>query len=468
MRRTKIIITLGPATWSAASLERLIGMGVNVFRFNMSHAVHDKVREVARLIRDISKRQGKEVALLLDTQGPAIRTGDVAKPYDLQIGDWVSFTVKGQKGTVQITTEVNYPQLIDDIEIGRIVIVDNGNLRMRAIEKRENELVCEVLTAGPMGSRRHINLPGVKVNLPALTDKDYRDLELAFECGMDFIAMSFVREPEDVLLLRSKIRERNSDIRIIAKIEDQLAVQNLESIIAVADGIMVARGDLGIEVPYEELPIIQRRAINLCLAAVKPVIVATHLLESMITNPSPTRAEITDIANAVFEHTDAIMLSGETTTGKYPFECVEIMDRISSRIEQGKTVGTYVNPVILKSAHQRMNAAAVYLANETESAGICVFTHSGKTARFIAGLRPQDAPVFAFTPNVDVCRELALHFGVVAHVISATSDANQILLDMQARLLQDKYVKPGDSIVIVSDLVVGKETLHAIHVHVIK
>jgi pyruvate kinase len=468
MRRTKIIITLGPATWSTSALDRLIGMGVNVFRFNMSHAVHDKVREVARLIREVAKRQGKEVALLLDTQGPAIRTGDVAKPYDLQIGDWVSFTVKGQKGTVQITTEVNYPHLIDDIEIGRIVIVDNGNLRMRAIEKRENELVCEVLTAGPMGSRRHINLPGVKVKLPALTDKDYRDLELAFECEMDFIAMSFVREAEDVLLLRGKIRERNSDIRIIAKIEDQLAVQNLESIIAVADGIMVARGDLGIEVPYEELPIIQRRAINLCLAAVKPVIVATHLLESMITNPSPTRAEITDIANAVFEHTDAIMLSGETTTGKYPFECVEIMDRISSRIEQGKTVGSYINPVVLKSAHQRMDAAAVYLANETESAGICVFTHSGKTARFIAGLRPQDAPVFAFTPNVDVCRQLSLHFGVVAHVIGATTDANQILLEMQARLLQDKYVKPGDSIVIVSDLVVGKETLHAIHVHVIK
>jgi pyruvate kinase len=468
MRRTKIIITLGPATWSTAALERLIGMGVNVFRFNMSHAVHDKVREVARLIRDVSKRQGKEVALLLDTQGPAIRTGDVPKPYDLQIGDWVSFTVKGQKGTVQITTEVNYPQLVDDIEVGRIVIVDNGNLRMRCIEKRENELVCEVLTPGPMGSRRHINLPGVKVNLPALTDKDYKDLELAFECGMDFIAMSFVREPEDVLLLRGKIRERNSDIRIIAKIEDQLAVQNLESIIAVADGIMIARGDLGIEVPYEELPIIQRRAINLCLAAVKPVIVATHLLESMITNPSPTRAEITDIANAVFEHTDAIMLSGETTTGKYPFECVEIMDRISSRIEQGKTVGTYVNPVVLKSAHQRMNAAAVYLANETESAGICVFTHSGKTARFIAGLRPQDAPVFAFTPNVSVCRELALHFGVVAHVIDAKTDANGVLLEMQARLLEDNRVRPGDSIVIVSDLVVGKETLHAIHVHVIK
>ena len=468
MRRTKIIATLGPATWNPPALERLIAMGVNVFRFNMSHANHDKVREIAGSIREISTRQGKEVALLLDTQGPAIRTGDVAKPYDLQVGDWVSFTVKGQKGTVQISVDCNYPQLVDDVEIGRIVIVDNGNLRMRCIEKRPNELVCEVLTPGPMGSRRHINLPGVKVNLPALTEKDYLDVEIAFECQMDFIAMSFVRESADVLLLRSKIRERNSDIRIVAKIEDQLAVQNLEEIIAVADGIMVARGDLGIEVPYEELPIIQRRAVNLCLAAVKPVIVATHLLESMITNPSPTRAEITDIANAVFEHADAIMLSGETTTGKYPFECVEIMDRIAARIEQGKTVGEYVNPVVLKTAGQRMNAAAVYLANEIESAGICVFTHTGKTARFIAGLRPQNAPVFAFTPNLDVCRELSLHFGVVAHVIGASTDANEVLLQMQSRLLEDKHVVVGESIVIVSDLIVGKETLHAIHVHVIK
>ena len=468
MRRTKIIATLGPATWSPAALERLITTGVNVFRFNMSHANHDKVREVARLIRETSSRLNKEVALLLDTQGPAIRTGDVAKTYDLQIGDWVSFTVQGQPGTVQISVGCNYPHLIDDIEVGRIVIVDNGNLRLRAIEKRPNELVCEVLTAGPLGSRRHINLPGVKVKLPALTEKDYQDIEIAFECGMDFIAMSFVREAADVLLLRSKIRERNSDIRIVAKIEDQLAVQNLEEIIAVADGIMVARGDLGIEVPYEELPIIQRRAVNLCLAAVKPVIVATHLLESMITNPSPTRAEITDIANAVFEHADAIMLSGETTTGKYPFECVEIMDRIAARIEQGKTVGDYVNPVLLKTPGQRLNAAAVYLANEVEAAGICVFTHSGKTARFIAGLRPQNAPVFAFTPNLDVCRELALHFGVVAHTIGASADANEVLLQMQARLLEDNHVQPGDSIVIVSDLVVGKETLHAIHVHVIK
>jgi pyruvate kinase len=245
-------------------------------------------------------------------------------------------------------------------------------------------------------------------------------------------------------------------------------VRNLEEIIAACDGLMIARGDLGIEVPYEELPIIQRRAVNLCLAAVKPVIVATHLLESMITNPAPTRAEITDIANAVFEHADAIMLSGETTTGKYPMECVEIMDRIARRIEQGKTVATYVNPIAPQSARQHLSAAVVYLANETEAAGICVFTHSGKTARFIAGLRPQCAPIYAFTPNLDVCRSLSLHFGIRAHVIEFHNDPNENLLRMQAKLLERGYLRPGDSIVVVSDLVVEKEILHAIHVHTLK
>jgi len=468
MRRTKIIATLGPATSTPAALTELISLGVNVFRFNMSHAPHDWVRKTAATAREISTKLGHEVALLLDTQGPAIRTGVVEKPYDLKIGDWVSFTVRGQKGTVDITTDCNYPHLVEDIEVGKIVIVDNGLLRMRALEKRHNEIVCEVLTPGVMGSRRHINLPGVDVRLPALTEKDYIDLELAFECQMDFIAMSFVRRAADIELLRAKIKEKGSGVRIVAKIEDQIAVKNLEDIIAACDGLMVARGDLGIEVPYEELPIIQRRAINLCLAAVKPVIVATHLLESMITNPAPTRAEITDIANAVFEHSDAIMLSGETTTGKYPLECVEIMDRIARRIEQGNTVISYVSPVKPYSPRTHLNSTAVYLANNIKAAGICVFSHSGKTARYIAGLRPQTSPVYAFTPNLDVCRSLSLHYGIRAHVIEFHNDPNENLLRMQARLLERGYMQPGDSIVVVSDLVVEKEILHAIHVHTLK
>ncbi len=467
MRRTKIIATLGPATSSPPMLEALMNLGVNIFRFNMSHAPHDWVRTVSKSIREISAKLNHEVALLLDTQGPAIRTGVVSKTFDLQIGDWVSFTVKGQKGTVQITVDVNYPHLIDDIEVGSLVIVDNGLLRMEAIEKRENELICKVLTPGPMGSRRHINLPGVDVKLPALTEKDYLDVELAFECNMDFIAMSFVRRADDIHLLRKKIKEKESEIRIVAKIEDQMAVRNLAEIIEACDGLMIARGDLGIEVPYEELPIIQRRAVNLCLAAIKPVIVATHLLESMITNPAPTRAEITDIANAVFEHADAIMLSGETTTGKYPLECVEIMDRIAKRIETGNTVATYVNPLEPKTSREKINAATVYLANETQAVGICVYSHTGTKARFISGLRPQRAPIYAFTHDLHVARSLSLNFGVKAQVIAHDPDPNIILLKMVQNLKQRGYAKSGDSIVVVSDLAVGLQTLHAIHVHTI-
>ena len=467
MRRTKIIATVGPATCTPPALEQLMKLGVNIFRFNMSHAPHDWVRAVAKSIREISAELGHEVALLLDTQGPAIRTGAVEKTYNLQIGDWVSFTVNGQKGTVQISVGVNYSYLLEDIDLGRTVIVDNGLLRMKAIEKRPNELVCEVLTPGPLGSHRHINLPGVDVRLPALTTKDYADIKLAFECDMDFIAMSFVRRAADIELLRETIRENNSHIRIVAKIEDQMAVQNLEEIIAACDGLMIARGDLGIEVPYEELPIIQRRAVNLCLAAVKPVIVATHLLESMITNPAPTRAEITDIANAVFEHTDAIMLSGETTTGKYPMECVEIMDRIAERIDRSKTVESYVNPLQPKTPRERINAATVYLANESKAVGICVLSHTGTKARFISGLRPQGAPIYAFTHDLQVARSLSLHFGVKAHVIPPNPDPNAVLLMMVENLKERGYVGSGDSLVVVSDLAVGQETLHAIHVHTI-
>ncbi len=256
--------------------------------------------------------------------------------------------------------DVNYPYLVEDIEVGKIVIVDNGLLRMRAIEKRHNELVCEVLTPGPMGSRRHINLPGVDVKLPALTEKDYADIELAFECQMDFIAMSFVRRAADIELLRERIKARSSNIRIVAKIEDQMAVRNLEEIIAACDGLMIARGDLGIEVPYEELPIIQRRAVNLCLEAVKPVIVATHLLESMITNPSPTRAgnHRTSPTPSSSMRTPSCFRA-RRRRGKYPMECVEIMDRIARRIEQGKTVTTFVNTVASNSPREHLNATAV-------------------------------------------------------------------------------------------------------------
>jgi pyruvate kinase len=329
MRKTKIICTLGPASESAEVLRGLIEAGANIFRLNMSHATHEWVRLIVPRIRAISKELDVVIGILMDTQGPAIRTGDLAVKLDLKPGDIFEFTVRGAKSEETHSVDVNYDGLIDDIAVGDTVLVDNGVLHMKVLEKSGNKIRCEVLTEGVMGSRRHINLPGVKVNLPPLTEKDLADVALGAETGVDFVALSFCREPSDVVALREALQQHGSSARIVAKIEDQLAVKNINGIIEKTDAIMVARGDLGVECAMEDLPIIQRKIVKRCLQRGRPVIVATHMLESMIENPVPTRAEITDVANAVYEQADAVMLSGETTVGKYPVECVRVLDRVA-------------------------------------------------------------------------------------------------------------------------------------------
>ncbi|HKI70171.1 MAG TPA: pyruvate kinase, partial [Verrucomicrobiae bacterium] len=314
-RKTKIIATLGPATGSPEMITRLIESGVNVIRLNMSHAQHDWARRVVQDIRAAAAVSERFVGVLMDTQGPAIRTGDLRVPLNLQPGQKFILTVRGEHSEEERSVDVNYENFVNDINVGDVVLIDNGAIQMKVLAKDGNKVECEVLTEGKLGSRRHINLPGVKVSLPALTPKDVADVKLGLELGVDFIALSFVREAADVAQLRRLFPTNQPHPFVIAKIEDQLAVKNLEEIIHAADGIMVARGDLGIEVPYEELPIIQRRIVKVCLRVGRPVIVATHMLESMIESPMPTRAEVTDVANAVFEQADAIMLSGETTVG---------------------------------------------------------------------------------------------------------------------------------------------------------
>ncbi|MFN0066527.1 MAG: pyruvate kinase, partial [Limisphaerales bacterium] len=306
MRRTKIIATLGPATDSPEMLGRMLDAGLDVARLNMSHATHDWVRRVVQDLRAAAAARGRHVGILLDTQGPAIRTGDLPVPLDLTPGQKFTLTVRGERSEEEHSVDVNYENFVNDISVGDVVVLDNGNIQMRVLAKHDNKVDCEVLTPGKLGSRRHINLPGVKVSLPALTAKDLADIAVGLEAGVDFIALSFVREARDMLQLRAVTEKAARRPLLVAKLEDQQAVRNLEAIIDVSDGIMIARGDLGIEVPFEELPIIQRRAVKACLRVGKPVIVATHLLESMIQNPAPTRAEVTDVANAVFEQADAI------------------------------------------------------------------------------------------------------------------------------------------------------------------
>jgi pyruvate kinase len=454
MRKTKIICTLGPATEDPEILRQLIEQGADVFRFNMSHADHTSVREVVPQIRQLSEKAGRAVGILLDTQGPAIRTGDLKNPLDLKPGDILELTVRGAQSEEKYSVDVNYADLVNDIQVGDTVLVDNGMMRLQVLEKRQNRILCRVLTPGTLGSRRHINLPGVRVNLPPLTEKDLADVALGAELAVDFVALSFVREASDIEDLRRVLKEKESKALIVAKIEDQSAVHSIDQIIKAADAIMVARGDLGIECPMEELPIIQRRIVKMSIRLGKPVVVATHLLESMISNPMPTRAEITDVANAVFEQADAIMLSGETSVGRYPVECVQVLNRVALRIERSGGAG-YAKFAILEDTRQKTVASAVVLANSLERAKIIVFTRHGTMARNVSNLRPERAPIFAFTPSEEVRHQLSLSWGVCAVRIEFTDDPNANIEAAREYLRENNLTATGDQLVIISDVRAG-------------
>jgi pyruvate kinase len=461
MRKTKIIATLGPATDSPEMIRALIDAGVDCFRLNMSHATHDSVRAVVPRIRAAAKDAGKITGILMDTQGPAIRTGELATKLSLKPGDIFEFTVRGQKSEEASSVDVNYDGLVDDVEVGDTVLVDNGVIHMRVLAKAGNKLRCEVLTEGTLGSRRHINLPGVKVNLPPLTEKDLADVALGAEMGVDFVALSFCREPGDVELLRQVLGEHGSAARIIAKIEDQLAVRNIEEIIRVADVIMVARGDLGIECPMEDLPIIQRRIVKKCAERGRPVIVATHLLESMIVNPVPTRAEVTDVANAVYEQADAIMLSGETTTGKYPIKCVQALDRIARRIERSGGLG-FAQNAHMDNNREKTVRSAVVLANSVTDSKLVVFTRRGITAGYMAGQRPEHAPIYAFSPSWELCRRLVLLRAVHPVCIPFEASPDRTIASAELYLTKNALANSGDRLIIVTDMFAGEDRFDSI------
>src|SRR5437867_10595238 len=467
MRRTKIIATLGPSTDSAEMLGKLIDAGMNIARLNMSHALHDWMRRVVRDIRDAASARRKAVGILMDTQGPAIRTGDLPAALDLQPGQKFTLTVRGEQSEELHSVDVNYENFVNDINVGDIVLLDNGQIHMKVLAKHANKVDCEVLTPGKLGSRRHINLPGVKVSLPALTAKDLADIQVGIELGVDYIALSFVREARDIQQLRAVLEPAENKPLVIAKIEDEQAIGNLDSIIAAADGIMVARGDLGIEVPYEELPIIQRKIVKSCLRVGKPAIVATHMLESMIESPMPTRAEVTDVANAVFEQTDAIMLSGETTVGKYPVKCVEVFDRISQRIERSGGANFH-EQAELTSPRQKMAKSAVVLANELKADAMVVFTVRGNMARHAAWMRPRHSVIYAMCENWSVVNALALTWGVTPLIASFNhADPEKTIDPALQTLIAKGLLKRGNTIVVISSITVGERIADAVQMRVV-
>ena len=467
LRRTKIVSTLGPATDSAEMIGKLIDAGVNVFRLNMSHAPHDWVRRLVKDIRAASAQRKQFVGIMMDTQGPAIRTGDIGSPLDLKPGQKFTLTVRGEKDLEEHSVDVNYENFINDISLGDVVLIDNGNIEMKVLAKSGNKVECEVLTAGTLGSRRHINLPGVKVSLPALTSKDIKDVKLGLEVGVDFIALSFVREARDLMQLRELFEEGKPHPFVIAKIEDQEAIKNLEAIVHEADGIMVARGDLGIEIPYEELPIVQRRIVKTCLRFGKPVIVATHMLESMINSPMPTRAEVTDVSNAVFEEADAIMLSGETTVGKYPLKCIEVFDRIAKRTERSGSA-QFHDAAELTTAREKLVKSAVVMANELKAAAILSFTRHGHMASYAAWMRPRYSPVYAMCDNDKTANELTLSWGVTPCVMEFDFIEPQNTIENGLKQLTEQGVlHKGETVVIIGAISVGTEIVDAVQMRTI-
>ena len=361
MRKTKIICTIGPATESLEMLENLANAGMNVARLNMSHGNHESHKKVIDSIKILNSRLNHPIAVLLDTQGPEIRTGDMANDLHLHEGDTISIVARGAEDVESSSIHVNYDDLINDVDIGDIITVDNGLINLEVLSKQERIMQCKVIDGGLLKSRRHVNLPGIRVNLPAITEKDRRDIEFGMAQDVDFIALSFVRAAKDVEELRELLGDKADMIKIIAKLEDQEAITNMVEIIAAADGVMVARGDLGVEIPFEVLPRVQRRIIRTCAEMGKRAIVATHMLESMIENPIPTRAEVTDVANAVYEEADAIMLSGETTIGKYPVRCVETLDRIARSTESSRGL-LFTDNLVITTDKQHIAKAAVDLA----------------------------------------------------------------------------------------------------------
>lgn len=464
-RQTKVIATIGPATESEQMLEKLINEGVDVCRLNMAHADHDWVREISTRIRAVGTRLNREPAIMMDVKGPEIRTGYLHDNLNLKKDDLLDLIFEAQPtpptsdGIWKV--EVNYDKLSEHIKSGDTILLDNGLIPLSVVESSPEQIRCLVQQDATLKSRRHVNLPGIETGLPSLTQKDRQDTLVGIECKHDYFALSFTRDADAIDLFRSFLKENQSDAQIIAKIEDQQGVSNLDEIITASDALMVARGDLGIECAFEELPIIQRRAVGACQSRGKPVIVATHLLESMIESPVPTRAEISDVANAVNEGADCLMLSGETTTGKQPIECVQLLNRISARIEAEIQPGLTEELKLFRPKAKMLRSAAM-LAMRIENSAVLVFTRSGDLAAKLGALRPNGSPVFAFTDVEGLHRRLRLIWGIEPFLLPFSEDPEMTIQDAIKKLKDEGWVHDKDQLVTVTNILADGKVVEGI------
>ena len=421
IKRTKIICTIGPSTESYSSIKRLYKAGMNVARLNMSHSDHKNAKKIIDRIKRLNKEVKNPVGILLDTQGPEIRTGDTSEIVNLEPGELVSFTIRDEADVETTSIRVHYDELIQSVDIGTLISLDNGLLNFKVLNKSKNQLECQVLDGGKLGSKRHVNLPGIRINLPSVTEKDKKDIAFGLKENVDFIALSFVRDASDIDDLKKVLKSQSKKVKIISKIEDREGLSNIEDICMVSDGVMVARGDLGIETDLSNLPNIQRKIMSNCAKYGVRSIVATHLLESMIENPTPTRAEVTDVANAIYEGADAVMLSGETTIGKYPVEAVNFINRIANQTERYRTLG-YEEKLISNTDWQHLGIAAKNIAQSIDADGIIAITRSGQTAEIVSNAKPFMKPVYAFSNNKKTVSQLSLAGSVQAFLSPMYSD----------------------------------------------
>src|SRR5579862_3900617 len=468
-RHSKIVCTIGPASRQPRILKRLLEAGMDVARLNFSHGSHSEHLECIQTLRGMAQKLRKTIAILADLQGPKIRTGALAGvvPVVLRAGQKFTITTARILGD---STRVNttFLPLPKEVHRGDRILLSDGLIELRVESVRGREVNCHVVNGGALGEHKGINLPGVKLRVPALTPKDRADLRFALLHGVDYIAVSFVRRPEDVLLAKSLIRRAKKDTPVIAKLEKPEAIENLEGILRVADGVMVARGDLGVEMNPERVPVVQKNIIARAREFRRPVITATQMLESMTENPRPTRAEASDVANAIFDGSDAVMLSAETASGKYPIEAVSMMARIIEEAEA--SIQEFPRPT---NAQEQLKVAETvaelvcHASRELHMRLIAVFTHSGFTARLVSRYRPL-VPIVAFTPEAETRRRMALIWGVIARGIADVKKVDGLAEIAEQRLMEEKLVKKGDVIGIVAGTPMGiRGTTNFMKFHVV-
>lgn len=457
MRRTKIVCTIGPASESKEMIHELLKAGMNVARLNFSHGTHAEHGKRIRTLREEAEKLGVHLGILLDTKGPEIRTG-IVPDEGVQLEKGQTFLLDTDLDTIGSKERVGitYTQLWQEVEPGNHILLDDGLIDLEITTIQEERITTIVQNGGLLKSKKGVNIPGVSIQLPAITEKDREDIIFGIREGVDFIAASFARKAEDILAVRRIIEEEGANVGIIAKIENREGIENIDEILEVANGIMVARGDLGVEIPVEEVPIHQKDIIKKCQAAGKPVIVATQMLDSMIRNPRPTRAEASDVANAILDGTDAIMLSGETAAGRYPVEAVQMMNKIARKIGKhyfhANEQTSFVPDINVAEA---ISHASFTIARDLQAKAILTPTHSGSTARMISKYRPQSV-IIAATPFVQVARQLSLQWGVYPVVTPESSGTDELLSVSVKEAMSHNYIKTGDLVVITAGVPVGK------------